>query len=31
MGVERIVMARYGIRDIRHFHSGDLRFLEQFR
>jgi phenylalanyl-tRNA synthetase alpha chain len=31
MGVERIVMARYGIRDIRYFHSGDLRFLEQFR
>ncbi len=31
MGVERIVMARYGIRDIRFFHSGDLRFLEQFR
>lgn len=31
MGVERIVMARLGIGDIRHFQSGDLRFLEQFQ
>lgn len=31
MGVERVVMTRFGIRDIRHFLSGDLRFLGQFR
>ena len=29
-GVDRLVMAKYGIEDIRHIHSGDLRFLEQF-
>ncbi|MCB4756909.1 MAG: phenylalanine--tRNA ligase subunit alpha [Elusimicrobia bacterium] len=31
MGIERIVMTRYGIRDIRLFLDSDLRFLEQFR
>lgn len=31
IGVERMVMLRHGIDDIRHFYSGDLRFLEQFR
>lgn len=30
MGLNRLVMAKYGIEDIRHFHSGDLRFLGQF-
>lgn len=30
MGVERIAMLRYGIEDIRHFYSNDLRFLRQF-
>lgn len=30
MGVDRLVMLKYGIEDIRHFHSGDLRFLKQF-
>ncbi len=29
-GLERIAMIKYGIDDIRLFHSGDLRFLEQF-
>jgi len=29
-GPERIAMMKYGIDDIRWFHSGDLRFLEQF-
>lgn len=31
MGVERIAMLRHGIRDIRLFYEGDVRFLEQFR
>ena len=30
MGPERIMMQKYGIDDIRHFFSNDLRFLEQF-
>ncbi len=30
IGLDRLVMIKYGIEDIRHFHSGDLRFLEQF-
>lgn len=30
MGPERIAMLKYGIEDIRHFYSGDLRFLKQF-
>jgi phenylalanyl-tRNA synthetase alpha chain len=30
MGIDRLVMMRYGINDIRLFHGGDLRFLEQF-
>lgn len=29
-GIERLVMIKYGIEDIRHFHSGNLRFLRQF-
>lgn len=31
IGLDRLVMMRYGVDDIRLFHSGDLRFLEQFR
>jgi phenylalanyl-tRNA synthetase alpha chain len=30
MGVERLVMLKYGIPDIRAFYQGDLRFLSQF-
>lgn len=30
MGLDRLVMIRYGIEDLRWFHSGDIRFLEQF-
>jgi phenylalanyl-tRNA synthetase alpha chain len=30
MGPERITMLKHGIKDIRYFWSGDLRFLEQF-
>ena len=30
MGVERIAMLKYRINDIRHFYSGDVRFMEQF-
>jgi phenylalanyl-tRNA synthetase alpha chain len=31
MGIDRLVMLRYGVEDIRHFTSGELRFLSQFR
>lgn len=30
MGIERLVLLRHAIDDIRHFLAGDLRFLEQF-
>ena len=30
MGLQRVVMLRYGINDIRTFMGGDLRFLAQF-
>ena len=30
MGVERIAMLRYGVEDIRHFYTNDVRFLRQF-
>ncbi|MCA9390060.1 phenylalanine--tRNA ligase subunit alpha [candidate division WWE3 bacterium] len=30
MGLDRLVMIKYGIEDLRWFHSGDLRFLQQF-
>lgn len=29
-GIERLVMLRHGIEDIRYFESGDLKFLRQF-
>lgn len=29
-GLERLVMMRYGVEDIRHFQSGNLKFLQQF-
>lgn len=30
MGLQRVVMLRYGIDDIRQFMGGDMRFLQQF-
>jgi len=30
LGIDRLAMTRFGVDDIRWFHSGDLRFLEQF-
>ena len=30
LGLDRLVMMRYGVEDIRHFLSGNLRFLKQF-
>ncbi|MBN1503754.1 MAG: phenylalanine--tRNA ligase subunit alpha [Candidatus Eisenbacteria bacterium] len=30
MGIDRLIMLKYGIRDIRYFLESDLRFLEQF-
>jgi len=31
IGLDRLVMMRYGIDDVRYFHSGDLRFLKEFK
>ena len=31
IGLERLVMMRYGVDDVRLFHSTDLRFLNQFK
>ncbi|NLA82308.1 MAG: phenylalanine--tRNA ligase subunit alpha, partial [Clostridiaceae bacterium] len=31
IGLDRLVMMRYGIDDVRLFHSADLRFLGQFK
>jgi len=31
IGLDRLVMMRYGINDVRLFRSGDLRFLSQFK
>jgi phenylalanyl-tRNA synthetase alpha chain len=31
MGIERIAMLKYGIKDLRLYFENDLRFLEQFR
>lgn len=30
MGIERITMLKFGIKDIRHFFENDIRFLSQF-
>ena len=30
IGLDRLVMMRYGVDDVRLFHSADLRFLKQF-
>ncbi|WP_232695741.1 phenylalanine--tRNA ligase subunit alpha [Brevibacillus daliensis] len=30
MGIERIAMLKYGVEDIRHFYTNDVRFLRQF-
>jgi len=29
-GIDRLAMMKYGIEDVRHFHSGNLKFLRQF-
>jgi phenylalanyl-tRNA synthetase alpha chain len=29
-GLDRLVLLKYGIEDIRHFHSGNINFLKQF-
>ena len=29
-GIERVIMMKYGLDDIRDYYSGDIRFLEQF-
>ena len=31
MGVERIAMLKYGVEDIRHFYTNDVRFLNNFQ
>lgn len=31
LGPDRIAMLKYGIEDIRHFYTSDVRFLEQFK
>ena len=31
IGLDRLVMMRYGVDDVRLFHSSDLRFLKQFK
>ncbi|MCH8866731.1 MAG: phenylalanine--tRNA ligase subunit alpha [Proteobacteria bacterium] len=31
MGIERLAMLRYGVKDLRTFFDNDLRFLQQFR
>ena len=31
LGLDRLVMMKYGIDDIRHLHGGDLRFVSQFK
>jgi phenylalanyl-tRNA synthetase alpha chain len=30
LGLTRLAMMKYGVDDIRHFNSGDMRFIEQF-
>ena len=29
-GIDRLVMMKYGVEDVRHFHSARLDFLRQF-
>ncbi len=31
LGLDRLVMMKYGIDDIRHLHGADIRFIEQFK
>lgn len=31
IGLDRLVMMRYGVNDVRLFRSADLRFLSQFK
>jgi len=31
LGIDRLVMLKYNIEDIRHLRSGDFRFLKQFK
>jgi phenylalanyl-tRNA synthetase alpha chain len=31
LGLDRLVMMKHGIEDVRHFHSGKLEFLRQFK
>ena len=31
LGIERIAMLKYGVKDIRMFYEGDVRFLKQFK
>ena len=30
MGIDRLAVMKYGIDDVRHLYSGDLRFVTQF-
>lgn len=30
-GLDRLILLKYGIEDIRHFHSGKLKFLKEFK
>jgi len=30
MGIERLIMLRYGVDDIRDFYDGDIPFITQF-
>ena len=30
VGIERVAMLKYGIDDIRHFYTNDIRFLKTF-
>ena len=31
VGIERIAMLKYGVKDIRMFYNGDIQFLKQFK
>ena len=31
MGIERVAMLKYQVKDLRHYYENDLRFLEQFQ